>query len=165
MKLREFIERMARLEDKEHLYKPEYLRLKSEDDELEEMCERMECERCPDPESYCRQVLSDLEKKAELYSAANRILEALQRRGSYALLGMTEAGSEKESPDFRVSEYGENFCERCQMYGKAECPEDVYAPACARRETVKAVDSVFVQCRQFIRVSIVILCFVLDVGG
>ena len=40
------------------------------------------------------------------------------------------------------SEYGEDFCRKCRMYGNDACPEDVNDESCARRATVKSIEQV-----------------------
>ena len=140
MLLGNFIESLSRIEDKEHLFRPEYLRMGTDEDEAEPICAR--CEKCTTPEDYCWLVTSHMEEKASLLSAANRILDALQKRGHWILHRELRGANEKYSPDFWDSDYGEEFCRKCREYGKANCPEDVYSPECARRETVKAVERV-----------------------
>ena len=141
--LKEFIERLSKLEDADHPYKPAYLKMKpDEDDELAEMCERRRCEKCETPDEYCWHVIRAVEEKSALYSAANRILDALEKHGSHVLLGLTDGERELDAGEFLDSEYGEKICEKCRMNGTEKCPEDYYSPDCFRKVLVKRVGQV-----------------------
>ena len=141
--LKEFIERLSKLEDVDHPYKPSYLKMKpDEDDELAEMCKRRRCEKCESPEEYCWHVIRAVEEKSALYSAANRILDALEKHGSHVLLGLTDGERELDAGEFLDSEYGEKICLKCRMNGTTECPEDFYGPTCLRRDMVSVVGKV-----------------------
>ena len=141
--LKEFIERMSKLEDADHPYQPSYLKMKAdEDDELAEMCKRRRCEKCESPEEYCWHVIRSVEEKSAVYSAANRILDSLEKQGSRVLLGLTDGEREQDAAEFLDSEYGEKICLKCRMNGTTECPEDFYGPTCLRRDMVSVVGKV-----------------------
>ena len=144
--LKEFVERLSKLEDRHNLFKPEYLSMDTDEEEASRVC--AECEKCYTPEDYCDRVISRLEDKEVVLSAGNRILDALAKNGCWVMSWCVDPHVEAVDPESGEvaldwgGDYGESFCSRCRLYGKDECPEDVLDETCARHETARAVESV-----------------------
>ena len=135
LSLREYLEELSLLEDARDSFKPEYLTL-DEDSEEERLCEGCEDRNCDNSCGLCLQ---------EVISGANRLIHTLLTKGVYRVPGLFGMDSECLSPSREKvsfcwdSEYGEDFCRKCRMYGNDACPEDVNDESCARRATVKAI--------------------------
>lgn len=144
--LEKLIETLRRMEDRENLFRPEYLTLDSDEVEAARVC--CDCEKCYTPEDYCERVLSRMEYKEGLLSAGNRLLDAVMKDGCSVISGYLDLNSEAISPEAGEveldwgGEYGKKFCQRCRLYGKEECPEDVHSETCARRRAVQAAEQV-----------------------
>ena len=147
--MREFLYQLARIENKDAPFKPEYLPMKSDEDEAETVC--LGCDReygCPSPYDYCDVVINHIDDKQAILSAANRVIHALMKCGSFIFPGYYSQKPERIYPtDGDVafdwcSEYGEQFCKSCRFHGKTSCPEDVYDESCVRNNTVRAVEDV-----------------------
>ena len=142
----EFIYNLSKIEDRQNLFEPSYLRMDSDEKEASRVC--ADCEKCYTPENYCHNVLSRMEDKEAVLSACNRILDALLKRGHWVMSGCFDPRVETVTPcDGEVKldwggEYGEDFCRRCRLYGKEKCPEDVHDEECARNMTARAVEHV-----------------------
>ena len=144
--IREFLKDVSRLEDNRRPYKPEYLGMRSEEQEVERICEYCseECHR----EDYCEEVYDRLEEKQKVLSGANRIIDGIMKHGIWVL--PLYFSMDKKRIDAPVGEVMLEWdskecyplCESCRLYGKEECPEDVYAESCARNLTVQAIESV-----------------------
>ena len=147
LSLREYLEGLSRLEDARDSFKPEYLTLDEESEE-EWLCEGCEDRNCDNSCGLCFGVQSALDEKQEVISGANRLIHTLLTKGVYRVPGLFGMDCECLSPsDEKVSfcwdsEYGEDFCRKCSMYGNDACPEDVNDESCARRATVKAIEQV-----------------------
>ena len=140
--LKEFIYRLSKIEDIQNLFEPSYLSMDSDEEEALRVCEM--CEKCCTPEGYCKRVISRMEDKEAVLSAANRILDALLKRGYWAMPESLD-GEPQSKGEVKLdwdSEYGERFCRRCRLYGKESCPEDVEDESCARHKTACAVENV-----------------------
>ena len=144
--IKEFVKEVSKLEDAEHPYKPEYLGMRSENREAERICD--ECEEECHRESYCEEVYDYLERKQKLLSCGNRIIDVLLKHGVSALpeyFSKEEKSINALSGEVELdwdSKECQKLCESCRLYGKEECPEEVYAESCARKVTVQAVEQV-----------------------
>lgn len=146
-RLSEYLEQLSRLEDARKTFQPEYLTLDDER-EAESLCEGCSERHCDNSHGLCFGVQSALDEKHEVISGANRLLHVILTRGVYRVPGLFSKDSEcvhplREKVNFCWdSEYGEDFCRKCRMYGNAACPEDVNDESCARCATVRAVEQV-----------------------
>ena len=73
--IKEFLKDLMRLEDAMKPYKPEYLGMRSEEQEVEQICEYC-VEKCH-REDPCEKVYDRLEEKQKVLSGANRIIDGL----------------------------------------------------------------------------------------
>ena len=140
MSIRGLLYQLACVEDRQKLFKPEYLKMRDDADEAEALCNR--CDHCREPDGYCDEVIARLDRKELLLSAANRLLHSMMEHGCIVSIDGVPSRQERCEVEFDWEEYGEKFCRHCVRRGTEKCPEDMCDDACVRHETAMGIEQV-----------------------
>ncbi len=131
---------LSSVEDSKNLFKPEYLKMRSEDDEAEILCGC--CAQCTTPDNYCDEVIERFERKQLLLSAANRLIHSLMEHGCMMAMNSEHSVRSFGDMEFDWEEYGERFCRHCSRAGTDRCPEDMCDVLCVRHDQAMAIEQV-----------------------
>lgn len=140
MSVRGLLYQLSSVEDKRNLFKPEYLKMRSECEEAEEVCSC--CEHCTTPDDYCDEVLDRFDRKQLLLSAANRLIHSLMEHGCVMKIDGEPCRRSFGDVEFDWEEYGERFCRWCSRAGTDRCPEDTCDASCVWHDKAMAIEQV-----------------------
>ncbi len=140
MSLRGLMYQLSSVEDSKDLFKPEYLKMRSESEEAEIFCGY--CEHCTTPDDYCDEVIARFDRKQLLLSAANRLIHSMMEHGCMTTINNEACRRSYGDVEFDWEEYSKYFCQWCPRAGTDCCPEDTCDASCVRHDQAMVIEQV-----------------------